>query len=353
MSRNPDFELLRPVATSPPRPRHQVRRSITDLSSPIKLPRYHHLHHLRKDRDHGDRASSPAGSALRLSRASLDLPRPEASTSHLNSEPSPRTSMLAPPPEDAARGLVIPPTPQPLTSEEALLLRERQEGAESITACLRRSLVELSSSSNAAMTRLDDTYYAVLEKLGVLQSTLMDLKKLAGVSQGLNDSLREESRGLISELEQQASAFGQFDDQQTRIKELQGRIHAGREKVDALSKRVHVVRERIEGWERADKEWQERTRRRLKATWIAISIMFFSVMILLIGAQYAPSSEDAPALIDMAPTHHLGRLDDNEIAGNQSERVAAAIARGEAGTATGRGGDKPVDNNVLRVLDEL
>ncbi|KAL7629397.1 hypothetical protein AAE478_000917 [Parahypoxylon ruwenzoriense] len=354
MSKNQDFELLKPVTTSPQRPqrpRHQVRRSITELSSPIKLPRYHHLHHLRKDRDHDDHAPSPTNPTFHLPRGSLELPRSESATPYANSESGLRTSMLNPAPEDTPRG-VAPITPQPPVNEEELL-REQKEKIESRIACLRKSLAELNTSSTTTMRCLDDTYYSVLEKLSMLQSTIVALKELAGMSQGLNQSFKEESQGLVSELEQQAGSFGQFDDQQKRIKELRGRIYAGRDKVEALSKRVHVVRERIEGWERADREWQERTRKHLKTLWIIMSVLIFSLVILFVGVQYGPSSEDISTLANLASSNKVGGPDGNGMARNGNENVASMVNEVRGVLNSSRREDETIDNDVLRVLDEL
>lgn len=217
---------------------------------------------------------------------------------------------------------------------------------------LRRSLGELNSFSTATMGRLDDTYYAVLEKLSTLQSTIIGLKELAGMSLELNETFKKESQGLFSELEEQTNSFGQFDDQQKRIEELQGRIHTGRDKVEALSKRVDVVRERIEGWERADKEWQERTRKRLKIIWIIMSIMVFSLILILVGAQYAPSSEQVPALSDLASRVGNGESSLREMAGNQSISVASMIDE-VRDVLNSRRSNNSTEDDVFRAFDEL
>lgn len=212
--------------------------------------------------------------------------------------------------------------------------------------------MELSAFSTETTRRLDDTYYAVLEKLNMLQGTITDLKELAGMSQELDESFKVESQELVTELEQQVDSFGQFDDQQKRILELRGRIHTGRDKVDALSRRVDVVRERIEGWERADMEWQERTRKRLKIIWIIMSVLVFSLVLLFIGAQYAPSSDDISALADLALGKEGGQPNLSEIAGNRSESVAAMMD--EVREAIGsRRGDGSVEDKVFRAFDEL
>ncbi|KAI1415965.1 hypothetical protein F5Y13DRAFT_140663 [Hypoxylon sp. FL1857] len=354
MSKNQDFDLLKPALTSPQRPRHQVKRSITEISSPIKLPRYHHLHHLhqRKDRDNDDHTPMSAAPMLQLPpRGSLELPRSEGTTPYANPESGLRFGMLNPASDDAIRN-VGPTTPQPTQMNQEELLREQREKVASRIAGLRKSLMELSAASTTTTRRLDETYYAVLEKLSMLQSTVVALKELAGMSQELNENFKSESQALVNELEQQVDSFGQFDDQQKRIEELQGRIHAGREKVETLSKRVDIVRERIEGWERADLEWQERTRKRLKIIWIITSVVIFSLLLLFVGSQYTPSSEDISPPAVTASSNKYGRPDIGEVTGNQSQTIGAVVDEVRQALSTRRG-DQPVQEDVFRALDEL
>ncbi|KAI2468055.1 hypothetical protein F4781DRAFT_399753 [Annulohypoxylon bovei var. microspora] len=352
MSKNQDFDHLKPATASPQRPRHQVKRSITELSSPVKLPRYHHLHHIhqRKDRDNDDQPPLSASIMLHLPRGSFELPRSEGATPSANSESGLRISMLNSATEDVIRN-VGPMAPQPPSTNQEGLSREQKEREATRITGLRRSLVELSASSTATTRRLDDTYYAVLEKLGTLQGAIIALKELAGMSQELEGNFKTESQGLVNELEQQADSFGHFDDQQKRIEELQGRIHEGRGKVEALSKRVDVVRDRIESWERADMEWQERTRRRLTIIWIITSIAIFSLILLFVGAQYIPS-EDTSALTISATSNGQGQPDISEAAGNHSKNVAAMVDEVRQALNTRKGGE-PVEDNVLRAFDEL
>lgn len=259
--------------------------------------------------------------------------------------------MLNSAPDDTAHN-IGPAVPRPPSLDQEEVLREQREKFALRIAGLRRSLGELNSFSTATMGRLDDTYYAVLEKLSTLQSTIIGLKELAGMSLELNETFKKESQGLFSELEEQTNSFGQFDDQQKRIEELQGRIHTGRDKVEALSKRVDVVRERIEGWERADKEWQERTRKRLKIIWIIMSIMVFSLILILVGAQYAPSSEQVPALSDLASRVGNGESSLREMAGNQSISVASMIDE-VRDVLNSRRSNNSTEDDVFRAFDEL
>ncbi|KAI1107487.1 hypothetical protein F4804DRAFT_297165 [Jackrogersella minutella] len=356
MSKNQDFDTLKPASPSPlERPRHQVKRSITELSSPIKLSRYHHLPHLhqRKDRENDDH-SSPflASPMLQLPRGSFELPRSEGATPSANSESGLRISMLNSTFEDAARS-VVPAASHPSSMSQEELLPVQKEKVVSKIAGLRKSLMELSTSSTTTTRRLDDTYYAVLEKLGTLQGTIIALKELASMSQGLEENFKTESQGLVKELEQQAETFDHFDDQQKRIEELQGRIHEGRDKVGALSKRVDVVRERIEGWERADMEWQERTRKRLTTIWIITSVLILSLLLLFLGAQYASSTGDVSTTLTIStPDRGHGQPNISDLVGNHSKSVADMVDEVRQALNTRRGGE-PSEDNAFRTFDEL
>lgn len=145
--------------------------------------------------------------------------------------------------------------------------------------------------------RLDDTYYSVLEKLGMLQRTIVALKELARMSQLTGRQFERESDEIASEMTSQINSFGGFEEQEHRIQALTARIHGGRDKVKALSERVDLVRERIEAWERADREWQERTRRRLRAIWVVTSVLVILLVILLGAAQYNSASAEAASRV--------------------------------------------------------
>lgn len=153
---------------------------------------------------------------------------------------------------------------------------------------LQRSLAELEIFANSATKQLDDTYYSVLTKLSTLQSTIPALEELAQLSSELNGNFSIDAEELVTDIGSQLDAFGHFEDQQKRIESLQSRIHAGRDLIRGLSERVDAVSGQIESWERADREWQEKTRKRLKAGWVVTSVVIFLVLALFIGAQYVP-----------------------------------------------------------------
>ncbi|KAI0409717.1 hypothetical protein F4802DRAFT_159131 [Xylaria palmicola] len=328
---------------SPHRPGHQLRRSITEQPPPFRQSRVHQYLH-RKDREREDRLPLSAGVAA---RGSFELPRaePVAPGGVADTGMVFRTGEDAPDANEA--GLSSPQLPG---SDK--VAREQKEKAEAATARLKESLVELNNFSNATIARLDETYSSILQRLGSLQSTIVAMKELAATSQAVNDSFTSESRALINDIESQLNTYDQSEDQKKRIQHLQSRIRAGRDKVQALSERVDMVRRRIEGWEKADKEWQERTRRRLKVIWIIISIVALGLTSLFFGTQHTPTSTDIGRPVQLAPGIHDGRPPIENLVGNNS-RSAAANADEIREVLSRRRAPDSVEPEVLRVFDEL
>ncbi|KAK8048916.1 hypothetical protein PG994_010646 [Apiospora phragmitis] len=355
-------------STSPRRPQHRMSRSITDASAPIKQRaghQHHHLPHLhqrRHQRDRNDRVPQSAAPTLQMpARASLDLPRSEGVTPYMlsSAEQSRRASMLLQGTEDIGT-----------LATAAAAVREKQlqaerERAASRTARLTKSLTDLNAFSTDTMRRLDDTYYAVLEKLSTLQSTLVAMKELACMSQETNEVFKKDAQDLVTEVETQLDSFGQFDEQEERIEALKGRILLGRQKVQSLSERMDRVHARVENWEKADKDWQERTRKRLRVVWIITSIVLFLVVGVLLAAQYGPSV-DVPALSEIVSDSIPDAMADFVSGNKQSEDMS--VPGGIANTTRAsehleeevraalnrtRHEGSPADEAVLRAFDEL
>ncbi len=172
------------------------------------------------------------------------------------------------------------------------------------TRNLTQSLAELNDFATGASRRLDDAYYAVLEKMSMLHNTVAALKDLAETSQGVYESFERDSRRLENEFATKVGAMGHFQTQQSKIMSLQSRIHDGRGKMKALTDRVDTVRHRIEQWEQADKQWQEKTRKRLKIIWSAMSVLVVLLIILLWSVSNASSGRGG---ISKVATDELGR----------------------------------------------
>lgn len=189
----------------------------------------------------------------------------------------------------------------------------------------------------------------------MLQSTIIGIKELASMSQGTKEAFQADSRSLANEARSQLDALGQFDEQQKRVESLQNRIHSGRQRVQKLSDRVDVIRERVEGWERADREWQEKTRKRLKVLWIITSLVLLAILLLAAAVHYAPSDVETvkQTISDMMSSNGSAtspggeRTSNSTILEHLGQGIRAALSRAR--------GDRPAadDEEVLRAFDEL
>ncbi|KAJ3954143.1 hypothetical protein N0V92_009357 [Colletotrichum tropicale] len=351
------------------RPRHQITRSITEFSPPLKMHRHRHSHHhhptpqphhhsRRRDNsskflfpDERSPGLSAADRSLVLGRSSLDMTRSEFATPSRSPDSSRRTSALVGPMLGGGENSlnVSPPRGKGKKANTATsLVVEKERTANRVTG-LKKSLVDLSSFSTTTTRRLDETYYSVLEKKSMLHNTISAIKELAVASRRLTGEFEREAEEMARDVDGQLATFGQFNEQEQRIEALQTRIEKGRTRIQGLGERVDLVRRRIEGWERADREWQEKTRKRLRTVWIVMSVVFAILILLFIGAQYAQQVggvdlEDVAAkIVEKGANRTPGLGVDSKGDGSQERHVPPLWGD--------RGGREEEDR--LRVFDEL
>lgn len=157
---------------------------------------------------------------------------------------------------------------------------------------LRNALTGLNTLSNITTRRLDNTYYSVLEKLSMLQNTISSLKELADLARNLDAEFESEAEVVRSDISAQLDSFSDFQEQESRIADLKKRVEVGRGTVKGLGDRVDIVKERVAGWERAERDWQDKTRKRLKILWILVTICG-AIFIALLVFQYTPGNPEA------------------------------------------------------------
>ncbi|KAI8720969.1 hypothetical protein NCS52_00543100 [Fusarium sp. LHS14.1] len=293
--------------------RHQLKRSITELTSPVKLSRRKEKERERdRDRYHDDRAppshyisiSHPVSvSPYYQGRASVEImPRSEGVTPMISPDQSRRPSIMLAREEENRNGSAAVPVEPKLNKEEKL--KDDQTKSSSQVEGLKQSLVELGTFSTSTARRLDETYYAVLEKMTSLQSTVSVLKELAEESQSIHNNFEKDAREIENDITAQIASFGQFEEHQNNIESLQARIQDGRSRIRSLSERVDIVRERVERWERLDKESQDKTRLRLRAIMICMSVIMLTMLVLFFGAQYLSPNGDIVSS-DSSETPHI------------------------------------------------
>ncbi|TVY24594.1 hypothetical protein LHYA1_G006425 [Lachnellula hyalina] len=353
------------TTSSPTRPQRQAARSITEVGTSKLHARNHHGHHHphlhRKDKDKLPEGEFPQSSLQpSVSRSepteSRDVSRqasvfevPIPSEGEKRREVGDKEVM-----EEKEKG-VLRATFVPLMPH---IISNSNYGIEHLTdicTCgnseLRNALMSLNTLSDNTTRRLDNTYYSVLEKLSVLQNTIISLKELAGMTKALNSEFKTESEEIVSDISSHINAFEGFESQESRIAGLQARIVQGREKITVLGGRVDVVRERVEGWERAEFAWQEKTRKRLRFLWIVMSVVAVLVLALVV-LRYTPAKTQGPGVIKGVNMTELEK---------KVAEIGGGVFNLPRGVATGgklkglQDGDEEDlgDDPRLRLLDEL
>lgn len=177
------------------------------------------------------------------------------------------------------------------------------------------------------------------------------------MARATNENFTKESDELVRDIQRQIDSVGQFDEQENKIRLLQSRIHQGRTRIQELSERVDIVRERVEGWERADKEWQERTRKRLKVIWIIMSVIIFAMILLFLSAQYVAPIVEETTGVDSILDAVSGLVAESGTA-NVSTSVVSSPGREEPDREETfvpplQSQDRVMEDERLRLFDEL
>jgi hypothetical protein len=169
----------------------------------------------------------------------------------------------------------------------------------------------------------------------------------------LNEEFTIEAQEVVDDVTGQLDGFGGFRDQEVRLGALKARVERGREKIKALGERVDVVKERVDGWEIAEGEWQEKTRKRLRILWILMSIVA-AVMVALMAYEYTPArTTHGPGVMKgLNASGLLGKIPDMESLKNETWTLKREVGEKLEGLKNRE--DAPPDEDPrLRVFDEL
>lgn len=211
----------------------------------------------------------------------------------------------------------------------------------------------MNTLSHNTTSRLDNTYYNVLEKLSVLHNTIASLKELAILTKQLNDDFIKESSEVAKDIETQLDGFDDFLPQERKIEDLEHRVEIGRERTHVLGDRVGLVKQKIERWERVESEWQQRTRKRLKFLW-AITATALLLLVGLVAFQYTPARTHGPGTLRgfnvSNITFNITQLED--IFGNETQNLKRSVT--DALEKLRRVPDEELEDDPrLRAFDEL
>ena len=106
------------------------------------------------------------------------------------------------------------------------------------------------------MRLLDDSYYAFLENISRLRSSVTSLQRLSTLTDDLCHQFTTETDRVEGDTAAHLADLNGLIDRRATIERLACRLRAGREKVGLLGERLDQVQERVTEWARREAEWQ-------------------------------------------------------------------------------------------------
>jgi hypothetical protein len=168
----------------------------------------------------------------------------------------------------------------------------------------------------------------------------------------LDKDFRDEAEELVADIQTQLIPFQNFDAQQQRIEALASRVRTGREQIKTLGSRVDVVQERVNCWELAEKEWKDKTRKRLRIMWTVVFVFFFIILGMTIF-QYTPAkTQSASPFKGLNTSGLLGKVPDMQGMENETWNLKRKTEN-KLEELRNAGQDRPEEDPRLRIFDEL
>jgi hypothetical protein len=168
--------------------------------------------------------------------------------------------------------------PHQLVSPETIAheRRLRQKRQDHVSTALNA----LSRDAHTATRKLDDTYYALLQKVGLLKATIASFQDLHSCLDDTTKDFATRSDSLVKDITGQIDAFQNMSHQDESIDSLVKRLHTAKERAASFESRLESCRSRLERWEKKEQEKNKRNNR----TWALVltSVTAFIILILAI-----------------------------------------------------------------------
>ncbi|KAF7885076.1 hypothetical protein EAF00_010894 [Botryotinia globosa] len=340
---------------SPNKSRHQITRSVSEVSSPPLKPHrshhnHHHHHHHHPHIHRRDKDEKSSQSTLQKGFSPSGGSKSEGVSPDGSRNGSRRPSILS----STVDGFDLFKTNERRPLREGELEAEKQKGAMMATE-LRNTLTDVNVMADNTSRHLDATYYSVLEKLGDLHKTIGSLKELAAMARQLNEDFSTEGEELVQESRAQLEGFEEFEAQEQKIRALEKRVQEGRNTVTTLSGRVDAVRKRVKGWEQAEEEWQDKTRKRLKMMWILMSICA-TILLSIVILAYIPSKGQGHGTVRFNISNPTALRELEKVQNgtrNMLKPTLDILESSTPGSEVNKEAEKLAEDPRLKVLDEL
>ncbi|THW99031.1 hypothetical protein D6D18_04893 [Aureobasidium pullulans] len=221
--------------------------------NPLRRAQHHHHHRSRRDRSPEKSDANKDGTNEEQEQ---EPPKPQWS-------PEVEYAVDHPP-----RRLVTPDT----IALERQLRERRQDHVSS-------ALNALSRDAHTATRKLDDTYYALLQKVGLLKATIASFQDLHSCLDETTKDFATRSDSLVKDITGQIDAFQNMSQQDESIDQLVKRLHKAKERAESFESRLESCRLRLEQWEKKEQEKNKRNNR----TW-ALALTGLTAFVILILA---------------------------------------------------------------------
>jgi hypothetical protein len=229
-----------------------------DNYNPLRRTHDHHHHRLRRGHS-PDKASVTKEAAEQTQEPPEEPPKPQWS-------PEVEYAVDHPP-----HRLVNPAT----VAFQRQLRQKRQDHVSS-------ALNALSRDAHTTTRKLDDTYYALLEKLGLLKATIASFQHLHTYLVDTKNDFSSRSDALSNDITSQIDAFQNMSDQDETIQQLVTRLHKSKQRADTFESRLESCRLRLEQWEKKEQEKRSRNNQRWALSGTALFALFFLVIAVVL-----------------------------------------------------------------------
>lgn len=170
----------------------------------------------------------------------------------------------------------IQPLKRVIRPEDVVREKKRRElRGDEVAAALNA----LSRDAYTATRKLDDTYYALLERLGMLKQAVQSLQDLSVKVVEARTAWDGDVEVTGREVEEKIGGFGGFEGQERAVEELMQRLRRGKEKAGVLEGRLETCRGRLENIQREE----ERERRVVHKRWgLCLGVLAAFVLLVVL-----------------------------------------------------------------------
>ena len=147
---------------------------------------------------------------------------------------------------------------------------------------VNQALNALTKDAHTATRKLDETYYALLEKLGTLTSTISSLQDLSSQAGQAREDWARDVAVVETETEGKLASFGGFETQEAGVEDLVRRLKDARTKSGSLEQRLESCRSRLVRIEEKEEEGRKIVHRRWRIGWAVLASLLLVVLLLVV-----------------------------------------------------------------------